>query len=263
MASEATLVETAASVLDEEVENLGAEAKHNSNSSVNADASDSDVNGGDEGIGAEEEEERRREGEETNEPIFRHPAELLTEEEVLTLEGLFKQMTNDDGILRPKQLVEAMKQVGAEVEEETLRRQLKMGDGEDEGIDIEDFIHMMAIHMKRKLSEDDVQLAFSSFDLNQDGFIDKDELTAAMRHIGFHLEPEEIEEMILDADKDGDGKISFEEFKEKMLIFGGNMTCSEEETSPETSAETSPETTPETKVETTATTATEEAGGDE
>ena len=65
--------------------------------------------------------------------------------------------------------------------------------------------------------------------------------------------------MILDADKDGDGKISFEEFKEKMLIFGGNMTCSEEETSPETSAETSPET----KVETTATTATEEAGGDE
>ena len=30
--------------------------------------------------------------------------------------------------------------------------------------------------------------------------------------------------MIQDADKDGDGRISFEEFKEKMLIFGGNMS---------------------------------------
>ena len=30
-------------------------------------------------------------------------------------------------------------------------------------------------------------------------------------------------EMIADADKDGDGRISFDEFKEKMLLFGA--TC--------------------------------------
>ena len=44
-----------------------------------------------------------------------------------------------------------MKTVGANVDEETLRRQLKMGDGEDEGIDVGEFVHMMAIHMKRKV----------------------------------------------------------------------------------------------------------------
>ena len=44
-----------------------------------------------------------------------------------------------------------------------------------------------------QLTANDVQLAFSSFDLNNDGFIDKEELAHAMSHIGFRMEPEEID----------------------------------------------------------------------
>jgi len=150
------------------------------------------------------------------------PADLLTEEERSMLETIFNEMdTKKDGILRPQQLADALGKVGVNTDEATLRRQLMMGEGENEGIDQSDFIQLMAIHMKRMLTANDVQLAFSSFDLNNDGFIDKEELAHAMSHIGFRMEPEEIDEMIRDADKDGDGKISFEEFREKMILCDG------------------------------------------
>jgi len=235
MSSDAIVVEAESPVLNAEAENLNAISEANSDANLGADAKQNKNNSSvdAEAIGQaavlESGEEGMEPGDETS-VFVRDPVEMLTDDEISMLEALFKQMnTNDDGILKPKQMAEAMKQVGADVDEETLRHQLRMGEGEEEGIDVEEFIHMMAIHMKRKLSEDDVMLAFSSFDLNKDGFIDKDELASAMQHIGFHMDPQEIEEMILDADKDGDGRISFEEFKEKMLIFGGNVSSHEEE----------------------------------
>jgi len=160
---------------------------------------------------------------ESQQPVFfpSHPVELLSEEEITALEAVFKEMNVEgDGILKPKQFVTVLQQQGVDIDEPTLRRHLRMGDGEDVGIDLDDFIQLMAIHLRRKLSVEDARLAFSSFDLNNDGYIDKEELAQAMEMIGFKMTPDEIEEMIREADKDGDGKISFDEFREKMIIFG-------------------------------------------
>lgn len=160
---------------------------------------------------------------ESQQPVFfpSHPVELLSEEEITALEAVFKEMNIEgDGILKPKQFVTVLQQQGVDIDEPTLRRHLRMGDGEDVGIDLDDFIQLMAIHLRRKLSVEDARLAFSSFDLNNDGYIDKEELAQAMEMIGFKMTPDEIEEMIREADKDGDGKISFDEFREKMIIFG-------------------------------------------
>ena len=44
-----------------------------------------------------------------------------------------------------------------------------------------------------QLSVEDARLAFSSFDLNNDGYIDKEELAQAMEMIGFKMTPDEIE----------------------------------------------------------------------
>merc|ERR1719378_987086 len=171
----------------------------------------------------EDEESDEGEGNTDQEQVVfaQNPSDLLTEDETSMLETIFNEMdTEKDGILRPKQLADALKRVGVQTDEETLRRQLMMGEGENEGIDQSDFIQLMAIHMKRMLTATDVRLAFSSFDLNNDGYIDKEELAQAMEMIGFKMTPDEIEEMIREADKDGDGKISFDEFREKMIIFG-------------------------------------------
>merc|ERR1719378_68593 len=145
----------------------------------------------------EEEESDEGEGNTDQEQVVfaQNPSDLLTEDETSMLETIFNEMdTEKDGILRPKQLADALKRVGVQTDEETLRRQLMMGEGENEGIDQSDFIQLMAIHMKRMLTANDVKLAFSSFDLNNDGYIDKEELAHAMSHIGFHMEPEEIDE---------------------------------------------------------------------
>jgi len=218
MSAEDVKSEVLTSGAEAEAENAEENRSGNSAAATKAGASDVQRNSLlDEG---EEEEEAS-----SNNILFaQHPASQLTDDEITMLEALFNQMnTNGDGILKPKELAEAMNSVGAEVDEETLKRQLRMDASEEEGINIDEFIHMMAIHMKRKLTEDDVQLAFSAFDLNQDGFIDAEELQQAMSHIGFQMTSAEVAEMIADADKNGDGKIDFDEFKEKMLLFGA--TC--------------------------------------
>ena len=50
------------------------------------------------------------------------------------------------------------------------------------------------------------------FDRNQDGFISTEELQRVMNAIGMESTAEEAYEMIKEADIDGDGVISYEEF---------------------------------------------------
>ncbi|KAF5404201.1 hypothetical protein PHET_02219 [Paragonimus heterotremus] len=54
---------------------------------------------------------------------------------------------------------------------------------------------------------------------DNDGYITKVELHQIMIRIGHNFTDEEIESMLSEADKDGDGKVTFEEF-EAMLKDG-------------------------------------------
>lgn len=54
--------------------------------------------------------------------------------------------------------------------------------------------------------------AFSIYDTNNDGFITKDELRHMLETLGDHPSEEQIDRMMKDADLNGDGKISLEEF---------------------------------------------------
>merc|ERR1712136_290509 len=175
----------------------------------------------------EEEEDEAEDGEDEglahNHILARNPVDHLTAAEHELLENLFSSMnTSGSGVLRPMELVEIMKsEFGVEIPEEALKRQLELKD--EDGLDLDEFKHMMAIQMKKKLTVDDVKMSFNAFDLNQDGYIDKEELGKAMAQIGFHMQPDELDEMIKDADKDGDGKISFNEFAEKMTMFNPDL----------------------------------------
>lgn len=64
-------------------------------------------------------------------------------------------------------------------------------------------------------SEWELKEAFYVFDRNEDGFISADELWNVMRRLGFEegRRVEDCERMIKVFDEDGDGKISFLEFK--------------------------------------------------
>ena len=64
---------------------------------------------------------------------------------------------------------------------------------------------------KIKQSEDDRELreAFQVFDKDNDGFISAMELSYVMTNLGENLSPKEVDEMIQEADLDGDGKVNF------------------------------------------------------
>jgi len=58
--------------------------------------------------------------------------------------------------------------------------------------------------------------AFSLFDKDGDGTIDADELGTVLRSLGHQPTEEEVEDMIREADTDGNGTIDFQEFIEMM-----------------------------------------------
>lgn len=67
-----------------------------------------------------------------------------------------------------------------------------------------------------------VLVAFEVYDLDRDGFISNGELYTALKIMsGDHLKPNELQQVvdktIRDADKDGDGKISYAEFEAIVL----------------------------------------------
>uniref|UniRef100_A0A0K0E4K6 Calmodulin n=1 Tax=Strongyloides stercoralis TaxID=6248 RepID=A0A0K0E4K6_STRER len=63
-----------------------------------------------------------------------------------------------------------------------------------------------------EIKDDDLKAIFKEFDLNGDGFIQKDELNQVMTKMGQAPTNEELSAMFNAADKDRDGNIDFEEF---------------------------------------------------
>jgi len=66
---------------------------------------------------------------------------------------------------------------------------------------------MMARKMKDTDSEVEIREAFKVFDRDNNGFISAAELRHVMTSIGEKLTNEEVDEMIREADQDGDGRI--------------------------------------------------------
>ncbi len=69
---------------------------------------------------------------------------------------------------------------------------------------------MMARKMKDTDSEEEIREAFKVFDRDNNGFISAAELRHVMTSIGEKLTDDEVDEMIREADQDGDGKIDCE-----------------------------------------------------
>ena len=77
-------------------------------------------------------------------------------------------------------------------------------------IDFPEFLTMMARKMKETDSEDEIREAFRVFDKDGNGFISAAELRHVMTNLGEKLTDEEVDEMIREADIDGDGQVNYE-----------------------------------------------------
>ena len=68
----------------------------------------------------------------------------------------------------------------------------------------------MTHHMNNDSGEETLRAAFETFDKDKSGKISSDELKQVMCLLGENLTDSEIDEMIREADMDGDGQINFE-----------------------------------------------------
>jgi len=139
-------------------------------------------------------------------------------------ETLLKCDKDGDGKITFTELQSTLGKVGFAGQEDLLR-QMKEADKDGTGLDIREFM-ASAISEREAFNEEVCWEAFRTFDLDGSGSISKDELAQllgadAVKKVvtkGMGVKTSEIDRIIADADKDGDGQIDFEEF---MIMMGG------------------------------------------
>ncbi|KAH7666126.1 calcium-binding protein CML protein [Dioscorea alata] len=86
-------------------------------------------------------------------------------------------------------------------------------------IEFGEFLNLIAHKMKATNDfEEELKEAFNVFDKDQNGYISPTELKNVMMSLGEKLSDEEVEQMIKEADLDGDGQVNYEEFVNMMKL---------------------------------------------
>ena len=113
---------------------------------------------------------------------------------------------NGDGSISTAELGEVMRSLGHKPTEEGLKIMIDEVDADGNGnIDFAEFLTLMARRMKAKDTQTEIAEAFKVFDKDNSGKISVKELRDVMTSLGEKLTKNEVEDMIKDADIDGDG----------------------------------------------------------
>ncbi|MQM05760.1 hypothetical protein Taro_038566 [Colocasia esculenta] len=114
-------------------------------------------------------------------------------------------LASPPGCITTKELGTVMRSLGQNPTEAELQDMINEVDADGNGtIDFPEFLNLMARKMKDTDSEEELKEAFRVFDKDQNGFISAAELRHVMTNLGEKLTDEEVDEMIREADVDGD-----------------------------------------------------------
>ncbi|KAM7000515.1 uncharacterized protein cetn4 [Tautogolabrus adspersus] len=138
----------------------------------------------------------------------------LTEEQKQEIKEAFDLFDTDgSGTIDVKELKVAMRALGFEPKKEEIKKMIADIDKEGSGtIDFSAFLSMMTLKMGEKDSKEEILKAFRLFDDDGTGKISFKNLKRVAKELGENLTDEELQEMIDEADRDGDGEVNEQEF---------------------------------------------------
>ncbi|KAJ3395675.1 Centrin-1 [Chytriomyces hyalinus] len=121
--------------------------------------------------------------------------------------------TDGSGTIDVKELKVAMRALGFEPKKEEIKKMIETVDKSGSGtIDFNEFLELMTAKMAEKDSREEIRKAFRLFDDDETGRISFKNLKRVAKELGENLTDEELQEMIDEADRDGDGEINEDEF---------------------------------------------------
>ncbi|PSC68183.1 calcium-dependent kinase [Micractinium conductrix] len=146
-------------------------------------------------------------------------ASAMPADEIAGLREIFKSIDADSsGTITADELRAALQEKGSLLKQEELEGLLTLIDQDANGtIDYEEFIAAtLSQHQLEK--QENMRAAFAHFDTDGSGTISRDELREALRasFAGSVDSEVEIEKIIAESDKNGDGQIDYNEFVELM-----------------------------------------------
>merc|ERR1712007_23655 len=121
--------------------------------------------------------------------------------------------TDGSGCIDAKELKVAMRALGFEPKKDEIRKMISDIDKDGDGtIDFDEFMMMMTAKMSEKDSREEIIKAFRLFDDDQTGKITFKNIKRVAKELGENMTDEELQEMVDEADRDGDGGINEEQF---------------------------------------------------
>ena len=143
----------------------------------------------------------------------------LDDDQIAELREIFRSFDrNNDGSLTQLELGSLLRSLGLKPSPDQLEILINKADTNNNGlIEFSEFAALVSPELlaaKSPYTEDQLRQLFRMFDRDGNGFITAAELAHSMAKLGHALTAEELTGMIKEADTDGDGRISFQEFSQ-------------------------------------------------
>merc|ERR1712022_41250 len=138
----------------------------------------------------------------------------LSDEQLDEIREAFSLFDSDaSGMIDVRELKAAMRALGFEVQNEELKKMVTdVGHGGNGTIEFAEFLMMMTAKMGEKDTREDIEKGFKLFDDDNTNKISFRNLARMAEELGENIDDEELQDMINQADRDGDGEINIDEF---------------------------------------------------
>jgi len=120
---------------------------------------------------------------------------------------------DNSGAIDEEELKAAVRELSMHPENDDLRKMIEMVDANGDGnLQMNEFLNMMTAAADASNTDEENLNYFRTFDTDNTGFISFKNVKALATELGESMTDEELRDLVDEADRDGDGEVSMDEF---------------------------------------------------